>query len=302
MQLGFLAPNGNTNLAVKDVVNALEFIKRVAPSFGGSPSKVTLAGQSAGATMIRALLSAPSANSLFRSAILQSDPMNFGHLRPATHTALLDSFKTQVGCSDQACQNGLSLSTILTAQASVFRGAPGIAPAAGNAQPIRPVLDGSFITTPLDLSDSFPAVNKPIMVTSVEHEATFAIYDTFRSPVPEQYFPNICQATFGTDRTNLVLSSPYYIPSPGSIVDGQVDARFQLQVLGTDYLWKCSGWTFARSWVQAGGPAFVGQYVVGATYPGNEVVSRCTQDDIICHQDDIQIVVSAHLLKALIDL
>lgn len=36
---------------------------------------ITLAGQSSGATMIRALLAAPSVQSLFRFAILQSDPM-----------------------------------------------------------------------------------------------------------------------------------------------------------------------------------------------------------------------------------
>jgi Carboxylesterase type B len=70
-----MAPDGSTNLAVNDVVNALKFLKKVVPSFGGNSSKVTLAGQSSGANMIRALLAIPSAASLFRSAILQSDPM-----------------------------------------------------------------------------------------------------------------------------------------------------------------------------------------------------------------------------------
>lgn len=45
------------------------------PSFGGDPSKITVAGQSSGANLIRALLAVPSAQSLFQSAILQSDPM-----------------------------------------------------------------------------------------------------------------------------------------------------------------------------------------------------------------------------------
>lgn len=70
-----MPPNGQTNLAVKDVITALNFVRRIVPSFGGCTSKVTLAGQSSGATMIRALLAAPSVSSLFRSAILQSDPM-----------------------------------------------------------------------------------------------------------------------------------------------------------------------------------------------------------------------------------
>jgi carboxylesterase type B len=70
-----LAPNGASNLGTKDVVTALTFLNRVLPSFGGAANKVTLAGQSSGATLIRALLAVPSASSLFQSAILQSDPM-----------------------------------------------------------------------------------------------------------------------------------------------------------------------------------------------------------------------------------
>ena len=69
-----MSPDGKTNLAVKDVMNAISFIKMVASSFGGSPA-ITLAGQSSGANMIRALLAAPSASSLFKSGILHSDPM-----------------------------------------------------------------------------------------------------------------------------------------------------------------------------------------------------------------------------------
>lgn len=70
-----MSPDGTTNLGVKDLVSAMQFLKLVVPSFGGNPSKITLAGQSSGANMIRALLAVPSATSLFRTGILQSDPM-----------------------------------------------------------------------------------------------------------------------------------------------------------------------------------------------------------------------------------
>lgn len=74
-QLGFMAPDGSTNFAVKDIVTALQFVQKVVPSFGGNPAKITVAGQSSGASMIRALLAVPSASNLFQSAIIQSDPM-----------------------------------------------------------------------------------------------------------------------------------------------------------------------------------------------------------------------------------
>jgi carboxylesterase type B len=83
VQLGFLSPNGKTNLAVQDVINAMKFIKTVAPFLGGG-SHITLAGQSSGATMIRALLATPSANSLFKSAIIHSDPMVYSNLLVAS--------------------------------------------------------------------------------------------------------------------------------------------------------------------------------------------------------------------------
>lgn len=70
-----MAPSGEMNLAVEDMVTCMQFLQKVLPSFGGSASKITLAGQSAGGNMIRALLAVPSASSLFQSAILQSDPM-----------------------------------------------------------------------------------------------------------------------------------------------------------------------------------------------------------------------------------
>lgn len=161
---------------------------------------------------------------------------------------------------------------------------------AGLSQPIRPVRDGSFITSPLDSTGSFPAVNKPILVSSVQHEAGFAIYKQFRDAIPSDLFSDICAATLGETRTDLIVSSPYYPSVPSAT--GESDGRTQLQVLGTDYLWKCSGWTFARNWVQHGGTAYVGEYKVGASYPGNDAVPFCTEPGKVCHQDDIQIVAS----------
>jgi carboxylesterase type B len=98
----------------------------------------------------------------------------------------------------------------------------------------------------------------------------------------------ICEATFGPERTNTILSSAFYVPTLDA--GGTIDIRNQLQIMGTDYLWRCSSWTFARLWVQNGGSAYVGLYTIGASYPGNEEVSFCSQPGSICHQDDIQLV------------
>lgn len=163
-----------------------------------------------------------------------------------------------------------------------------IDPAVGIAQPIRPVRDGTLITSPLDSTAAFPPVSKPILLSSVQHEAGFAIYNQFPDPIPDSWFAPVCELTLGTDRTNTIVTSPHYPPVP--TVGGSPDGRAQLEVVGTDYLWKCSAWTFARNWVQHGGSAYVGLYTVGASYPGNDAVPFCTQFGNVCHQDDIQIV------------
>ncbi|KAG6862055.1 hypothetical protein C0995_007185 [Termitomyces sp. Mi166 len=288
--LGFMSPDGSTNLAVKDIINALKFLTRILPAFGGSSSKITVAGQSSGANMIRALLAVPSASWLFKSAILQSDPMNYGFLAPTTQQTLQNSFNGLIGCgaTDTTCLKKLSLDAIINAQITLFNTAASLDASAGVAEPIRPVRDGTLITSPLDSTAPFPLVSKSVLVTTVLNEAGFAIYNQFPSPLPSAYFKSVTEATLGANRTALVVDSPYYPPIPSNGSDS--DARSQLQLLGTDYMWKCSGWTFARNWAQNGGEAYVGEYQLGASYAGNNAVPYCTQEGVVCHQDDIEIV------------
>jgi hypothetical protein len=196
------------------------------------------------------------------------------------------------GSTDTSCWNSLSLSAILDAQDTLTDDAMVIDPSTGMAQPIRVVRDGSFITTTLDSTAPFPSVNKPILVSSVKNEAGTAIYQNV-PPLPQEALFPACAATFGDQRTEIILSSPYY-PASLSLTG---DIREQLQVIGTDYLWKCSGWTFARNWVQHGGSAYVAEYSVGASYPGNEATPYCTEAGKVCHQDDIMIVVSPFLYE-----
>ncbi|KAF5373884.1 hypothetical protein D9758_000858 [Tetrapyrgos nigripes] len=293
---GFLAPDGTTNLAVRDVMNALKFLQQNVASFGGNPAQVTIAGQSSGATMVRALLAVPEAEPLFKQAILQSDPMDYGFLSPSTHQTLQSFFNTLIPCStsDTSCLSSLDTLDILNAYMFTFQMAPTLDASAGAFSPLRPVRDGSLLTTALDLTSSpFPSQSKSIIVSTVLSEATPAIYGNFTSPLPESQFNQAVQDTFGLPRTNTIIGSTFYKASPPTNGDqaSTLDARVQLESLGTDYLWKCSSWSFAREWVAAGGKAFVGMYVLGASYPGNTAVtSQCAQPGVVCHQDDIEIV------------
>ncbi|KAI0317562.1 alpha beta-hydrolase [Amylostereum chailletii] len=286
--LGFMAPSGITNLAVKDILTCLQFLAKVLPSFGGDPSKITVAGQSSGANMARALLATPFASSYFRSAILQSDPMDYGFLTQSMQSTLQAHFNSMLNCTststNTSCLEAIPLSTVLDISFRYASEAVTIQVPATSAEPMRPVNDGSFITSTLDSSMPFPRVSKPILLSTVKNEAGPTIYGNFPSPMGSNAFANLINKAYEQPRARNLLQSPYY-----NLAEGD-DARVPLERLGTDAVWRCAIWTFARSWAANGGRAFVAEYALGATYPDNVNVSFCSEEAAVCHEDDIEIV------------
>ncbi|EIW80188.1 cholinesterase [Coniophora puteana RWD-64-598 SS2] len=157
--LGFLAledgvANGNYGLA--DQITALRWVQAHIAAFGGDPSRVTIHGQSAGATSVRALLASPVARgeSLFAGAIAQSSVGGFASSRsyadyytiPQEVSVSVPSLLEYVGCNSTV--NGTSveqLACLKTVNATVLVNAPN--------PPAYVIMDGTYITSPeLDLS------------------------------------------------------------------------------------------------------------------------------------------------------
>ncbi len=69
-----LFPDAPANPGLRDQLAALHWVHDAIAAFGGDPGRVTLAGQSAGAISIGALLAAPQTQGLVRRAVLQSGP------------------------------------------------------------------------------------------------------------------------------------------------------------------------------------------------------------------------------------
>jgi len=72
LELSSLGAGFDDNLALRDQIAALGWVRDNIAAFGGDPARVTVFGESAGATSVLALLASPAADGLFGRAIAQS--------------------------------------------------------------------------------------------------------------------------------------------------------------------------------------------------------------------------------------
>jgi hypothetical protein len=230
---------------------------------------------------------------LYACKLLVAEPLqDYGFQSPTVQSKLQQYFNDRVNCpsTNKTCINSLSLSAILSASNSLYYNAISIDQSATTAEPMRPVHDGVLITTTLDSTSPFPPVSKPVILSTVVNEAGPAIYGSFTNPITSSTYEEIVHQAFEEPRASNLLASPYYqVPV---LAGGQTaDARVELEILGTDQVWRCPTSTFARSWTSNGGTAFVAQFTVGATHPDNNDIPFCAGAGVVCHEDDIEIVV-----------
>jgi ABC-type sugar transport system ATPase subunit/carboxylesterase type B/ABC-type glycerol-3-phosphate transport system substrate-binding protein len=148
----FVASGNNGML---DLVQALEWVRDNAESFGGDADNVTVFGESGGGAKISTLLAMPSARGLFHRAVIQSGP----GLRVTSERRATEAARNLLSELDVTAEN---LSALWDLPAERFVGTGG---GAMGRMGFSPVLDGTVIPAhpAVALADG-SAIDVPLMI------------------------------------------------------------------------------------------------------------------------------------------
>lgn len=170
------------NYGIMDQIAAIKWVKNNIKAFGGDPDHITVAGQSAGAASVQAIVSSPLANDLFQGVIAQSGSLTGRRLRTLT----------------EGEQIGVALTEkISTPRIETLRKLPADSLLAlGNTIPFgsfSPIIDGYVIPTDVrSIFENRQHHDVPLM-------AGWVTGDAMREPRPLDEFKTFAAETYGSN-------------------------------------------------------------------------------------------------------
>lgn len=261
--LGFLATGTSVgdltgNYGLEDQRAALRWVRDNIASFGGDPARVTLAGESAGATSIAIHLVSPRSQGLFSRAVMESNPWSLPLKTVRESIGYADRLREHVGCggvrSTQetiACLRNVDPFELVKYQTKCGPVIP-YPHTLETVYAFSPVIDSpsNVPGQPLALLEANRGPLDPqisVILGWNHDEGTMFIYEGADFPVPADVSEVFLVDLFGVERTSRILAK-YPIPSAE-----RQDTRPWLADLCTNFMFACSGRRaaslFPRIWV-----------------------------------------------------
>ncbi len=156
----------SSNLGIRDMIAALEWVRDNISGFGGNPNLVTIFGESGGGWKVNTLLGVPSAKGLFHRAIVESGPLT-RFLTAEEADKLANAVLQELGITKENAEklNDISLEEVLKAEAAVSSRTPMSFSSPGFPTGFWPVIDGDIIPAHVYDPEAAPSsLDVPLMI------------------------------------------------------------------------------------------------------------------------------------------
>src|SRR6476620_7010802 len=170
----------DSNLGLRDVLVALQWVRDNIAAFGGDPDRVTLFGESAGAGIVTTLLTTPAGAGLFSAAIAQSSPATSVY-DAVRGRRVAEEFLDILGLrpDDVDRLSGLPAEAIVAASRTLFNDVPLRSP---GLLAFAPIVDGDLVPDyPVKLAREGRSHPVPLIIGTNKHEA--ALFKWMKSPL-----------------------------------------------------------------------------------------------------------------------
>jgi para-nitrobenzyl esterase len=198
------------NQGLRDVIQALHWVQENAAAFGGDATRVTVFGQSSGAGVVNALLTAPAAGSLFHRAILESGTV-LGPIQHLRQTWYLLPSGEAIGARVQAAARFDAAAPLALMRALPTEGVQVAAeaqkPFTATGNRYAPIVDGDVLPEePVAAMEAGRFAHVPIVVGANEDEGT--LFKPLFGTTTAFTYAQLCAFAYGTHARDVLRLFP----------------------------------------------------------------------------------------------